>query len=106
MGGFRVTINRREGLRRVGIVAAVLWFAYWIPRVFDRYQNYRKVADDYAIVGNLYPAPPIDLAWDQLIDTLTKSLGIPIAALVAALIGFWVYRGFRAEEEADNETGE
>ncbi|PTW45580.1 hypothetical protein C8J25_107265 [Sphingomonas faeni] len=83
------------GLRRILIVVAVLWFAYWFMVVFFELKDYR-----YALRNSGGPdgfAPP---TLDDTYGHLIAAFIFPLIAYVIFLTLQWIWRGFRGNSRA------
>lgn len=85
-----MTLNRREGLRRIGIVVAVLWFGFWGMRAV--YWGFRwlelRFDNDWPFVTGDVQAK--DFFWESIITSFLW----PALAYGTWRIGRWVYLGF------------
>lgn len=83
----------QQGMRRLLIVAGVLWFAYWFVVVFFDLKNYQSdLRGPYAGIAE----PTLDEVYGHLIAALIY----PLIAYVVFLTLRWIWRGFRGNSRA------
>lgn len=76
-----------EGFRRLSIVIAALWFAFWGMRVWSAFE-------DWQAAGFGTGDTP---AYNAMIGQLIAMFLFPALAYAAFLVARWVYRGFRQQ---------
>jgi hypothetical protein len=86
----------KQGVRRLLIVAAVLWFGYWSIVVIFALQDYRRDMRYYTGDPNSFGAPSLDPVYGPMI----AAFGLPIIAYVVFLTLRWIWRGFRGNGRA------
>jgi hypothetical protein len=86
--------NAKRGLRRLGIVAAIVWFGFWWARAITAYMTYRQLSG-----GNFFNQfdAAAEEAWYRAIGSLIASGLYPIILAVAFIVTRWVWRGFQAK---------
>lgn len=85
-------MNVKRGLTRLGIVAAVLWFAFWGLRAFMAYQDYQTASAATDYIGR---SEWMERAWYGFIGNLLAAVIWPVIAALVLFVALWIWRGFR-----------
>lgn len=86
----------KQGIRRLLIVAAVLWFGYWSLVVILALQDYRRDMRYFTGDPNGFGAPSLD----PVIGPLIAAIVFPLLAWIVFLTVRWIWRGFKGNSRA------
>lgn len=100
-----MTPNRKRGLKRLAIAVAVPWFGWWGLIGITSYNSWRYFngrVNAAAVLGQPFPVIDSELengAMRRMSLAIFWGGIVPILLLIAAGVGYWVYRGFKPKEK-------
>lgn len=83
----------RRGIRRLAVVACVLWFGFWWGRAFFAFLSYHQLTS-----GNFFNQfdAVAEADWYRAVGSLIASVIFPLLLAVAFYVVRWVWKGFRS----------